>query len=192
MQHFEKNNILNSRQHAFRKNHGCETQLVNIIHDWATAIDNRQQVGIFILDFEKTLDTVPHDLLKSKRHRYGVPKNMMNWIDSFLSNRQQCVVVNGCKSEESVVVSGVPQGTVLGPILFLIHINDIADNVTSEIRLFADDCDCYREINNSNDCTELQKRYRHLRKMGGIMGNEVSTCQMQHDDIKPQKEDHRI
>ena len=116
---------------------------------------HRQQVDIFILDFEKAFDTVPHDLLKSKLHRYGVPKNMMNWIDSFLSNRQQCVVVNGCKSEESVVVSGIPQGTVLGPIIFLIHISDIADNVTSEIRLFADDCVCYREINNSNDCAEL-------------------------------------
>ena len=68
MQHFEKKNILNNRQHAFRKNHSCETQLVNLIHDWATAIDNRQQVDIFILDFEKAFDTVPHDLLKSKRH----------------------------------------------------------------------------------------------------------------------------
>jgi hypothetical protein len=116
-----------------------ETQLANVIHDWATAIDNRQHVDIFILDFEKAFDAVPHDLLKSKLHRYGVPKNIMNWIDSFLSNRQQCVVVNGCKSEESAVVSGVPQGTVLGPILFLIYINDIADNGTSEIRLFADD-----------------------------------------------------
>ena len=114
MQHFEKNNILNNRQHDFRNNHSCETQLVNVIHDWATAIDNRQQVDIFILDFEKAFDTVPHDLLKSKLHRYSVPKNIMNWTDSFLSNRQQCVVVNGCKSEESAVVSGAPQGTVPG------------------------------------------------------------------------------
>ena len=114
MQHFEKKNIFNNRQRAFRKNHNCETQLVNVIHDWATAIDNRQHVDIFILDFEKAFDTVPHDLLKSKLHRYGVPKNIMNWIDSFLSNRHQCVVVNGCKSEESAVVPGVPQGTVPG------------------------------------------------------------------------------
>jgi hypothetical protein len=64
----------------------------------------------------------------------------MNWIDSFLSNKQQCVVVNGYNSEKSAIVSGVPQGTVLGPILFLAHINNIADNVTSEIRLFADEC----------------------------------------------------
>jgi hypothetical protein len=57
----------------------------------------------------------------------------MNWIDSFLSNKQQCVIVNGYNSEESAIVSGAPQGTVLGPILFLVHINNIADNVTSEI-----------------------------------------------------------
>ena len=102
MQYFEKKTFFNNRKY-----HNCETQLANVIHDWATAIDNRQHVDIFILDFEKAFDAVPHDLLKSKLHRYGVPKNIMNWIDSFLSNRQQCVVVNGCKSEESAVVSGV-------------------------------------------------------------------------------------
>ena len=94
----------------------------------------------------------------------------MNWIDSFLSNKQQCVVVNGYNSEKSAIVSGVPQGTVLGPIIFLVHINDIADNVTSEIRLFADDCDCHREINNSNDCAELQKDIDTLGKWAESWG----------------------
>ncbi|CAC5402178.1 unnamed protein product [Mytilus coruscus] len=151
-QHFEDHNILNSRQYAFRRRYSCETQLINVIHDWATAIDNRKQT---FLDFEKAFDTVPHELLKSKLH--GVRKNILNWINAFLSTRSQCVVVNGIKSKTSTVLPGVPQGTVLGPILFLVHINDIAENVTSEFRLFADDCVCNREIKNEDDCVELQK-----------------------------------
>ena len=157
MTFFEENNILNPRQHAFRKRHSCETQLINVIDDWAKALDKQKQTDIFILDFEKAFDTVPHELLKSKLHGHGVRKNVLNWIDSFLSDRQQCVVVNGSKSGNEPVASGVPQGTVLGPILFLIHINDISENVSSEIRLFADDCVCYRDITSEEDCQALQK-----------------------------------
>ena len=100
---------------------------------------------------------MPHELLKCKLQKYGVRKNILNWIDSFLSDRKQCVVVNGSKSGYEPVASGVPQGTVLGPILFLIHINDISEHVSSEIRLFADNCVCYRTINSEEDCNELQK-----------------------------------
>ena len=83
-------------------------------------------------------------------------KNILNWIDSFLSGRRQCVVVNGTKSSSQEVASGVPQGTVLGPILFLVHINDITQNISSEIRLFADDCVCNRDIKTMDDCDKLQ------------------------------------
>ena len=105
---------------------------------------------------------MPHQLLKSKLHGYGVNKNILNWVDSFLSNRQQCVVVNGTTSSKEAVRSGVPQGTVLGPILFLIHINDINENVSSEARLFADDCVCYREIEDVEDCKILQRDDKNL------------------------------
>ena len=177
MQHLENHGILNERQHAFRKHHSCETQLVNVIHDWATSIDQRKQVDIFILDFEKAFDTVPHELLKTKLHKYGISKNILNWIDAFLGNRTQCVVVNGTKSETSTVISGVPQGTVLGPILFLVHINDISENITSDIRLFADDCVCYREINNKEDCNKLQDDINRL-------GNWATSWGMRFQPIK--------
>ena len=162
MDHLENNSILNERQHAFRKNHSCESQLINVIHDWATSIDQCKQTDIFILDFEKAFDTVPHELIKSKLHQAGVNKNILLWIDSFLSNRQQCVVVNGTKSNNEAVKSGVPQSTVLGPVLFLLHINDITENVSSETRLFADDCVCYREIKDINDCIILQNDINKL------------------------------
>jgi hypothetical protein len=164
MKYFEQNNILTDRQHAFRRNRSCESQLNTVIHDWASMLDNQKQVDIFILDFEKAFDTVPHELLKSKLHRYGVSKQSLNWISDFLDNRKQTVVVNGIKSHTADVVSGVPQGTVLGPILFLVHINDIINCVDSETRLFADDCVCYREIHSTEDCLKLQNDIDNLGK----------------------------
>ena len=94
MRHLEQNNILHANQHAFRKRHSCETQLVNVIEDWANSIDKKQQVDIFILDFEKAFDTVPHELLKSKLHKYGINKKTLNWINSFLSRRSLSMAVH--------------------------------------------------------------------------------------------------
>ena len=125
--------------------------------DWAKILDNRGQVDTFILDFEKAFDTPPHELLKIKLFRYGIGGKTLKWIDSFLCFRQQRVVVNGVKSDWAPVLSGVPQGTVLGPLLFSLYINDISSDIESEIRLFADDCVCYREIKDEEDTMKLQR-----------------------------------
>ena len=117
-------------------------------------IEYGKQTDIFILDFEKAFDTVPHELLKSKLNRYGISGNTLCWIDAFLCHRKQCVVINGYKSGWSDVKSGVPQGTVLGPVLFSLYINDI--------RLFADDCVCYRELDTIEDCEKLQTDINEL------------------------------
>ena len=105
----------------------------------------------------------------------------MKWIDAFLCFRQQRVVVNGVKSDWAPVVSGVPQGTVLGPLLFSLHINDIMSDIESEIRLFADDCVCYREIKDIEDTFETSEGYWPFRCLGQEIGYEISTSQMQHD-----------
>ena len=97
------------------------------------------------------------ELLKSKLFSYEIGGKTMKWIDAFLCFRQQRVVVNGVKSDWAPVVSGVPQGTVLGPVLFSLHINDIMSDIESEIRLFADDCVSYREIKDIEDTLKLQK-----------------------------------
>ena len=154
MAHLDEHKLLSDRQHAFRKGHSCETQLTTVINDWAKILDNRGQVDTFILDFEKAFDTPPHELLKSKLFSYGIGGKTLKWIDSFLCFRQQLVVVNGVKS--APVLSGVPQGTVLGPLLFSLYINDISSDIESEIRLFADDCVCYREIKDEEDTMKLQ------------------------------------
>ena len=156
MAHLDEYKLLSDRQHAFRKWHSCETQLITVINDWAKILDNKGQVDTFILDFEKAFDTPPHELLKSKLFGYGIGGKTLKWIDSFLCFRQQRVVVNGVKSDWAPVLSGVPQGTVLGPLLFSLYINDISSNIDSEIRLFADDCVCYREIKTVEDTLKLQ------------------------------------
>ena len=157
MAHLDEYKLLSDRQHAFRKGHSCETQLTTVINDWAKILDNRGQVDTFILDFEKAFDTPPHELLKSKLFSYGIGGKTLKWIDSFLCFRQQRVVVNGVKSDWAPFLLGVPQGTVLGPLLFSLYINDISSDIESEIRLFADDCVCYREIKDEEDTMKLQR-----------------------------------
>ena len=157
MAHLDEYKLLSDRQHAFRKGHSCETQLTTVINDWAKILDNRGQVDTFILDFEKAFDTPPHELLKSKLFGYGIGGKTLKWVDSFLCFRQQRVVVNGVKSDWAPVLSGVPKGTVLGPLLFSLYINDISSDIESEIRLFADDCVCYREIKDEKDTMKLQR-----------------------------------
>ena len=151
MAHLDEYKLLSDRQHAFRKWHSCETQLTTVINDWAKILDNRGQIDTFILDFEKAFDTPPHELLKSKLFSYGIGGKTLKWIDSFLCFRQQQV-----KSGWAQVLLGVPQGTVLGPLLFSLYMNDISSAIESEIRL----CwwlFCYREIKDEEDTMKLQR-----------------------------------
>jgi len=151
------NNIMSPRQHGFRPGYSCETQLVLSIDDWAGSLDHGLRTDMAIFDFSKAFDSVPHKRLITKLHAYGIRNNILKWISTFLTSRRQRVVVNGCQSSWLPVASGVPQGTVLGPLLFLLYINDITCSINSEVRLFADDCIVYRTITNTLDSTILQQ-----------------------------------
>ena len=144
--------------------------MATVINDWAEILDNRGQVDTFILDFEKAFDTLPHELLKSKLFSYGIGGKTLKWIHFFLFFRQQRVVVNGVKSDWAPVLSGVPQGTVLGPLLFSLYINDVSSDIGSEIRLFADDCVCYLEIKDEEDTMKLQKDIDRLGSLARRLG----------------------
>ena len=145
MAHLDEYKLLSDRQHVFKKGYRCETQLTTVINDWAKMLDKRGQVDTFILDFEKAFDTPIMNSLKKHLFTYGIGGKTFKWIDSFLCFRQQRVVVNGVKSDWAPL-SGVPQGTVLGPLEFPLYINDILSDIEFETRLFADDCVCYREL----------------------------------------------
>jgi hypothetical protein len=154
--HLHKHNILLHFQHGFQSGLSCESQLIETVHDWITAMDNKSQIDAILLDFAKAFDKVPHKRLLSKLAFYGITGNTKNWIKSFLSHRKQRVSVNGALSDNTCVTSGVPQGSVLGPVLFLLYINDINNNIQSPIRLFADDSIIYRIIKSETDNNILQ------------------------------------
>ena len=178
MKHFEKHNILADQQHGFRKGRSCETQLSALVDDIQKILDNRSQVDLIITDFRKAFDVVPHQRLLAKLHHVGIRNSIYSWLTNFLTKRQQKVVLEGESSEEARVRSGVPQGTVLGPLLFLVYINDLPTNLTSSVRLFADDCMLYREIHNTEDSALLQEDVNTLCTWESRwqMGFNVSKC----------------
>ena len=161
MQHFEDNNILTPNQHGFRASHSCETQLIELTDEITRNLDNSVQTDIIILDFAKAFDKVNHSLLIHKIQSYGITGKSNKWIKDFLADRQQAVVVNGCKSNKIHVRSGVPQGSVLGPCLFLAYINDLPSRVKSNTRLFADDTAVDRKIRSPADAKSLQADLDH-------------------------------
>ena len=159
MDHFDKHSVLNDNQHGFRRMGSCESQLITTLRDFTSCLHNRGQIDAILLDFSKAFDKVDHMILLSKLQKVGMQGPLLSWMESFLLDRSQTVVVDGIESSSSPVLSGVPQGTTLGPLLFLVYINDISENLSSKtnIRLFADDSLHYRSINSPDDSTQLQK-----------------------------------
>ena len=164
MAQLQHHRILTSLNHGFRAGFSCETQLVVTLHDLCQSLEQKSQVDVAILDFSKAFDTVPHSKLLEKIDSYGIRGPLHNWLTTFLTSRRMKVVVDGEFSEEATVDSGVPQGTVLGPLLFLCHINDLPDSVKSQVRLFADDCLLYRQIKSQADHLVLQKDLQSLER----------------------------
>ena len=138
--HMESNSFLSPNQHGFRKKRSCLTQLLDHVDTILKSLNNGEEVDVIYLDYAKAFDKVDHKILLAKARRYGISGRTLQWLTEFLKNRLQTVVVEGTKSSFSLVLSGVPQGTVLGPILFILYIDDQLDMLATALgKIFADD-----------------------------------------------------
>ena len=163
--HFLHQDILCDNQHGFRSKRSCETQLITTLQNITSQLrTGRDQVDVILLDFSKAFDKVPHRRLLHKLDFYGVRGDTLRWIKSFLSYRKQQVLLEGAMSAEADVISWVPQGTVLGPLLFLAFINNLPDATSSDTRLFADDALIYRHIKSDEDARRLHQDLDALQK----------------------------
>ena len=162
MSHLEQYNVLNNEQHGFRKGRSCETQLALTVNDLAKILDNKGQADVIIMDFRKAFYLVPHQRLLYKLTQAGITGPLHKWASNFLTKRSQQVVLEGISSSSIQVTSGVPQGTILGPLLFILYLNDLPDGITSQVRLLADDCMLYREIKTLDDNQKLQNDINKL------------------------------
>lgn len=156
MKHADNHNILYPLQHGFRKSRSCVSQLIEFIDDVSSALDAGRQSDVLVMDFSKAFDKVNHSLLLHKLRYYGISEPVIAWLEDLLDNRKQSVLVEGEMSGPLDVRSGVPQGSVIGPCLFLFYINDIPIGLESTVRLFADDTIVYMTVDSNADCTRLQ------------------------------------
>ena len=164
MRHYTKHNFINGVQHGFLKGLSCDTQLVTTVEELQRGLDRKTQYDAIVLDFQKAFDKVSHHHLLRKLHASGVRGKLHQWMSTYLTQRTQRVVVDGAMSQEARVLSGVPQGTVLGPLLFLTYINDISNDIKGQIRLFADDALLYHPIKTEADGCVLQGDLNSLHR----------------------------
>lgn len=163
LRHMKENNLLSEHQHGFLPGRSTITQLLEAMDYWTEALDSSVDVDIIYLDFQKAFDSVPHQRLLKKLESYNISGKIYKWIESFLLNRRQRVIVNNSFSSWADVISGIPQGSVLGPVLFTIFINDMPTETICPIKLFADDAKLYHKIESEEDCQKIQNDLNRLQ-----------------------------
>ena len=162
IKHLEDNELIFDGQHGFRAKRSTLTNLLTYMETLTAAVDNQIPVDVNYLDCRKAFDTVPHERLLRKLEAYGIRGKILYWIKAFLSGREQFVEIRGTKSDKLGVTSGVPQGSVLGPVLFLIYINDLVNELECPVLLFADDAKIFKEIRSQEDIEAMQRDLKRL------------------------------
>lgn len=151
-------NVISPNQHGFLRKRSTTTNLLECIHDWVISVSHKSSVEVVYIDFSRAFDSIVFQKLFFKVKSYGIEGHLLNWIMSFVQNRTQCVVIENCFSSIKEVISGVPQGSVLGPLLFLLYINDVADYFSSStsFKMFADDLKLYSSLYFNGSVQDLQ------------------------------------
>lgn len=177
--HLLDNKIIHSAQHGFLRGRSCLTNLLEVLDTCTRWIEDGDEVDVVYTDFKKAFDKVPHARLLLKCQAVGIEDSMLGWIESFLKGRMQRVVISGSSSEWFPVTSGVPQGSVLGPLLFLIYINDLPNAVESFMKLFADDA---KVLNTKNNASLIQTDINRIIEWSDKwqMPLNVNKCEVLH------------
>ena len=156
-EYIEDNSLFNPNQHGFRSSRSCLSQLLSHYDEILSILEQGKNADVVYLDFSNAFDKVDLNLALTKIQHLGIGGKILKWIQSFLTNRYQTIIVDGVPSNPSPVISGVPQGSVLGPLIFLILIGDIDEKVEhSSVRSFADDTRVIKDVENASDTQKLQ------------------------------------
>jgi hypothetical protein len=177
--HFTDNKLYTDCQHGFRKKRSCVTQLLQVMEDFTSLVDQSHDIDVVYCDFRKAFDSVPHERLLVKLAVYGICGDTLKWIRSFLSGRTQQVKVGEAVSGKAKVISGIPQGSILGPILFTIFINDLPDSLISTCKIFADDTKIYDKASNNVNIQRDIYKLQEWCDLWNLYFN-VSKCGVMH------------
>lgn len=170
--------IISPRQNGFVKGRSTSSNLLSYVHYLSNAINKRIQVDALYTDFSKAFDKVDHNILIRKAYHNGIHGSLLRWLTSYLSNRTQIVKVYGYESAPFETKSGVPQGSNLGPLLFILFINDLINSISCNCLAYADDIKIYREVKSDNDCSALQDDINRLYRwcVNNNMSLNISKC----------------
>ena len=167
--HIKRNKLYTKRQHGFTPKKSITTNLLEAMNIWTEALMHDIPVDILYLDYAKAFDTVPHQRLIHQVETFGITGNILKWIQAFLTDRQQKVLVNGSESSWSCVESGIPQGSILGPILFTLFVNDIPDLIKTSISMYADDTKLYCPLTSDESALDLVEDLSNLQEWARMM-----------------------
>ena len=181
VEHLSSNQLIRSSQHGFLRKKSCLKNQLSFLEILTNAHEQGKSVDIVFLDFAKAFDKVPKQRLLEKIQAHGIQGNVINWIHQWLSGRKQRVVINGSHSDWSDVKSGVPQGSILGPLAFIIFINDIdcCAEMIDVILKFADDTKAGHQISADPNRQSLQNMFRQPCRVGRQMANAIQHFEMQ-------------
>ena len=193
-EHLLSNELICPDQHGFLPGRSTSTQLLECLEEWSDILEQGSTVDVLYLDFRKAFDAVPHQRLLRKLHAHGIRGKVLRWIECFLTGREQRVVLQGQTSSWAQVTSGIPQGSVLGPLCFLIFINDLPDAIGSSIKMYADDAKIYGRADTQQDRTKIQEDVEAVERWTKKWQLPLNTkkCKILHLGARNQRHEYTL